>query len=274
MPITNTAYIQDANKCFGPIMFPGESYAFYINADEPLSDPNFDTFRLDIMNDATGQVVLTGIGDLEKDEITADFYNIWSSFVCPLLPFGWYRLVIRDTSDDTVKAVSNLINIEEQDKVINTALVAYRNEENKYNFRYEENPDYYNRIRVPLVQVAYKIENDRKQYRNVSDRRLRNLNSYKDFLVTLESYNYNEFGHVAMSSVYDHSDIFVDNHFIIPKENYQIDDERRSAFSKGTIDVYVDLTQAVPAQAIVPDEYLVDNEIDEILAEGQFIIVR
>lgn len=274
MPITNTAYVRDQTRCFGPVLFPGEVYAFYINFTDPVNDPGFDNFRLDIMNDKTGARVAQGIGILEKDEGENGFYNILCSYQCPNLPFGWYRLVIWDTAENSVKAVSNTLQLEERAAVKNTAFVVWRNNENIYNYRYEENPFFYNKIRLPLIQLGMvRPQLDRDQYRNVSDKRLRNLRGYKDLVVKLESYYFDEFGHLAISDVYEHDTIFVDNHFIVPKEAYQIDENVRSMLNKGSIECYV-LDVEPPAEAAALPEYLVDNTIDEILAEGDYIIVN
>lgn len=275
MGIINTAYIKDEGKCWGPVMLPGESYAFYINFDEPIADPSFANFRLDLIDSKTGETVRQGVGILKQDFLPDGiFYNIKCSFRCPDVVFGWYRLQIVDATTGEVKCTSNEINIEELGVVQNTAYVAYRDEVNKYNFLYENDVNYYNKIRLPLIQVGFSIETERKQYKNVTNRRLRNLKSYYDYVVTIQSYKYPEWAHIAINAVYDHTDIYLDNHYVTPKDDYELDAELRSIWSNGSQKVIVDLNVIVPLAAASENEFLVTNLFDEILANGDFISIH
>lgn len=256
-------------------MFPGEVYAFYINFTDRVNDPNFDSFRLDLINDATGETVLEGIGTLEKDEIEFGFYNILCSFSCPDVVFGWYRLQIWDQAANSLKAISNPLNIEKPEYVKNTAFLVYRNNEDLFNIQYEKNPDFYNKIRLPLIQLGdIKGPADRKQYRNVSDKRLRNYRTYKDLTVKLQSYKYNEFGHLAAEDMYLHDTIFVDNTAIVPKSEYERDEDIRAELTNASIEAYI-IDLEPPASAAAMPEFLANTQdLDEILGNRDYIIIN
>ncbi len=220
MPVLNISYAKDQNRCAGPVYFPGELYTFYINFDKPISDPDFEYFRLDLRKDGSDDAIAEDIGKLLKDSVNANFYNIRASYLFPDVRFGWYRLAIIDTVTEVTKALSNPILCEERDQVKNTAYVVYRHKKDLYNFRYEANPNFWNKIRLPMVQTGFRIESERKQYRNVTNRRLRNYKNYKDEVIRIESYYTDEDGHRAFASLYDHDTIFIDSTFIVPKDAY------------------------------------------------------
>jgi hypothetical protein len=241
-------------------IFSGQEYSFYINFDTPISDPDFANFRLDLRRADAGSVpFLTDIGTLTQDFIDAPFnvfYNILCLFTFPTgVPFGMYQFAIYNTSTAATMAVSSMIQVEEPEMVRNTARVTFRHSINRNNINYEGNPDFYQSFTLPLIQTDFTIDQERKQYRNVSDRRLRNYKSYKDEIAKIESYYFDEEGHKAMSDVYDHDEIFLDLNHVTPKDVYAIEDRPTYQLSKGSINVIVDETIPHPHPAwVVPVE--------------------
>ena len=247
MSILNQSYKRDFTRCAGfPIYFPTEAYTFYLNFDQPINDVDFDNFRFDLIL-ADGVTLHTAdIGLLEKDDLGNGFYNIFCKWKFPEAPFGLYRFRIYDHVNDVVKCVSNIVQVETPNDAKATAIVSYRNEYNLNSIRFEENPDFWMRVRMPLIQVSISPVKEGKQYRNVSNRRLRNWRSYKDEVVKIESYYLVELTHAAMSVIYDHDTIFINETFIVPKGEYNIEHVQNSIASKATIEAIIDKDEKKP----------------------------
>lgn len=256
MPIANQVYKRDYGRCaINQICFPGEEYTFYMNA--PVSDNFFPGFFLQVVSDATG--VRTNLNQGPNNLNTpqrifrdAVNYNIYAVYVLPPLPFGMYHLAIWDgtLTPGAEKARSSSFLVEDPDMVDNTALLSYRNTVNKFGFDYEGLPNWYNKVRYPLIQTGFGIEKDVKQYRAVSDRSLRNLPTYRDEIYKIESYRFTEDGHKAIAAIYDHDTIFLNNSYITPKSTYTVQDRRDSVTSNGEIDVLVNMSIVPPANII------------------------
>lgn len=226
---------------FGPVYVPGEQYAFYINFDKPISDPNFEAFSLDIYQGDTE--IATGIGVLQKD-LTEDGinYNIFCVFEFPNIPNGNYKFSIRDPSDGNIEKVSsNCILVESEEKWYSRApTVMYRNETNFYGFNYENIADFFNIFRLPLIEVDYQYELQKTQYRNASDRRLRNIKSDRYKYRKVESYMFDEWAHDAASCMYEHDGIYIDGIKYVTKDAYAVEVDTIMLFAKGSVNAYVD----------------------------------
>ena len=245
MAAINRAYKRDIDRGFGAFFFPGQFYAFYLNFSNPVSDPDFANFRLDLRRAEAGSVAIaTDIGTLTQDFIDPP-YNIFYSIIIeianfPGVPFGWYQFAIVDTVSNETKAVSSLILVEEQSMVKNYARITWRNSINREGINYEGNPDFYNTLTVPLIQTDFNIEQDRKTYRNVSDRKLRAYKAFIDEVVKIESYYYDEEGHKAIAKIFDNDQIWLDLTNAVAKDVYQIEDRALSVVSKGFVNAILD----------------------------------
>jgi hypothetical protein len=262
MSILNRSYARDIGRCWGPIHFAGERYNFLMNA--PVTDPSFDNFRLDLKSLDTGTITIN-IGTLQRTMLDLIRYNIYCSFIFPLVPVGAYQFIIRDTVANVDKAVSNMIIVEDTDAVSNTAQLAYRHKFNKYGYPYEEMPDWYNIVRYPLIHKGFAIEKELRQYRNASNQKLRNYSAYSDHVYTIESYHFTEEGHKEIASIYDHDTIFLNAVFITPKTNYTIEDNIRTVLTNGSIQVVSDESVVPPAMILIgvvvySDEYSSEYE--------------
>lgn len=267
MPILNRTYAFDRGRCHSSVLyFAGEKYSFYINFKEPISDPNFANFRLDIYKNGTNISVAQGVGDLLKDIIdpvdAPDFYNIYcENFTFPVLPHGYYQFVIYDSVAAVVKAKSNPILVEEKQFAINVAKVFFRNSYNKYGFNYEGLPDFYNVFTLPLIQVGFGIETENKQYRNSHNGRLRNYNLYMDKQYTVETYKADEHGHKGCAAMYSQDTLFINETFVNVKEEYSIEGETKSSvLSRGS--------------AVVVEDDTVEHPLPTMLYEPHYITVN
>jgi hypothetical protein len=195
--------------------------------------------------------------------ISGGFYNILAIFSFPELPFGWYYFAIYDPVAGETKATSSEIYVEEEEIAsINTAMVSFRNETDLHGFRYEANPDFWNRVRLPLIQLGpTRPVADRKQYRNVSNRRLRNWFIQKDKIATIETYFVSEEVHDAIDAIYDHDNLFLNRSFVTAKEAYNIQERQQSYLTKASIDVVIDESVEIPETLLEmvsffnPDEF-------------------
>lgn len=228
------------NKKF-PVYVPGEEYSFYLNSDEPLTDPNFVNFRLNLIPCDSTREVIQNIGQLKKDGIDDLQYRIYcDSFIFPATEKGHYKFGIFDVDSQIYKAISNVFTVEETNK--NTTLVRYRSPYDFMEFGYSRLPGFYNVFRLVLSIIDEQYESEKSQYRNVSNNKFRNYKSYRDKVVTVESYFFDEDTHEAMSAVYEHEEIILNGLVYIAKDAYQIEVAPDKKYKKGSINLYVDET--------------------------------
>ena len=231
------AFTRNYPSC--PVYAPGERYAFYANFDQPISDPAFANFRLDIYKGNTP--VLTNIGTLQQDMVTGFTYNIYSIFDFPELTNGYYQFVIFDAVANVIKATSNFILVENDPAFYNNApMVMYRNESNIYGFNYELLTDFFNIFRLSLIKIDAQYDLQKTQYRNTSDKRLRNIKSYRFKYRKIESYYFTEDDHDAASVMYEHDGIYIDGVKYETKDAYQVTVDPINDETKGSVNAYVD----------------------------------
>lgn len=232
------AYVKNKCKILTPVYVPGEKYSFYLNFDKPTTDPNFNNFLLCIY-DLHDNRMVTDIGPLQKDIVTSTLYNIFCLFQMPALANGNYVFAIWDSVNDIVKCKSNKILVLNEDYAQNTAILSFRNTRNLYGYDYENLLDFFQQFRLPLIKVEYQYDVDRTQYRNVSNRQLRNLISYVDKVVKVESYYYDEDAHDAAAILYQHDQIYIDGIQYVPKDAYQISTDLINNAPRAEVNCYV-----------------------------------
>jgi len=249
MPIINQAYKRDQRRCDGPIYFAGEVYSIYIPA--ATSDPGFADFRLDVIDLITGATVATDIGTLQQDVIASGFYNIYASFLWPVLAVGrWYVLAIVDTTSSRVKVKTNPVLCEDELRVKNTAMVSYRHNVPKDGVRWDVLPDFWLRVRLPLIQKSYSFEEEKKLYRNVSNGKWRDVYNYIDDVAKVETYYVGEELHRGIAHIYAHREVFLNSTKVRAKEGYTVEERDLSVIAKATADVYVDYDAELPSSLI------------------------
>jgi len=130
----------------------GDSFAFYINFDSAISTSGFSNWKLALL-DCDYALLISEIGTLSQDTITGtSSYNVYSSFTWPVVPGrGSYYLIIWDSSDNSVKYISNrLRKLTATTANKDTVTAVFRNSANVFNYRYSSVTDYYNRFRLPV----------------------------------------------------------------------------------------------------------------------------
>lgn len=250
---------QDKNYFFLP-MIQGEAYSFCINFDTPISDPDFANFKLGLYTCSDDSRVIDELGTLQQSFVSAIEYNILCEFVLPSdVEDGFYFLAIYDDTD-AIKCHSNGIAIG-SDIAQNaySTRVIWRNSEDTYNFSYEDNEAFYNKMRLPILCKDIQFEDEREQYRDATTKNLRNLNNYRNEIHALQSLLFDRDAHKAMSAIYNHDEIFIDGSFYVPKDAYTIDQVADSRLKNGTINAYV--SKDATFEDIVPtppSTYLLD----------------
>ena len=259
------AYIKVKGKEFTPIYVSQEKYSFYINFDKPISDPDFDNFRLNLMLNDT--IVSPNLGTLKKDIQFSDLYNIHCEFIFPYVPNGKYHFAIMDITTEEVKCKSNCILVENDEYSKNSALFYFRHSRPLYNFNYNNIPEFYNIFRLPLNKVDFQYDLDKTQYRNVTDRKLRNLHSYLDKYVKIESYYFDEPAHDAMAVAFEHDETLINGTQYVPKDAYSVETYVISETSKGTVNAFEQERMFLPA-VVEYNLYILSPDGINILTDG------
>lgn len=250
MDILDESFVTQDTRFWYPTYLQGEQYSFYLNFDTPTSDPDFDNFKLGLYatsDNILGDRVVDELATLNKDMVSAIQYNIWAEYIIPeTVADGFYCLVIYDSTDDSIKCQSNFIGIGasvgSNDK---TVRVVYRNDQNIYNTQYENLPDFYQRVRLPVYVINKQFESNREQYRNVSDRQIRNIRSDADELHTLQFQWLDDYAHRAICAMWEQTDVFINGNFYVPKGNYNFEYNTRFKVKLGNIDAYLEQANAL-----------------------------
>lgn len=219
-------FANDNRRAFTPIFIPGETYSFVMNEGPFTDTEGLDQFLILQLYRASDDslaaayiprlipVLLASFGSLPGN---ANPYYLYAVFTFPNVPIGEYYFTITSNQTGEIKARSNVV-ICEPDCFETTALIKYRNSYDLYNIPYSILPDnFYNIMRLPLTQVKITAESEKKQYRNASDHRFRNVRSYLDYGYTLSFVNLDEAMYKTLSQVLEHDFISVNNEIITPK---------------------------------------------------------
>lgn len=218
---------------FTPIYISGESYSFYINFDNPISDAGFAGFKLDIYNGST--LIAANIGVLQKDIVKDTFYNIYCNFVFPVIPNGSYQFVI--TSGATEKCRSNCI-LAQNDAQDVSVVVKYRSKDDFFGYGYSRLDTYQNIFRLPFFKVDYQYETQIDQYVNDNNDKRRNLDTNSFKFIKVETYFLDEDAHDAARAMFKHGSIDIGDEFYIAKTPYQVETNVGASLVKGTVEVY------------------------------------
>lgn len=223
-------------KFFTPVYKSGEIYSFYINFDEPITDPDFDNFKLGVYT-CDGDRVNDDVAVLVKSPVNDFAYNILCIFAMPTLANGRYRFGIYNSSDE-IKCTSNLVLVENEfyDR---TSIIEWSNRYNCYNYYYENHPNFKNKFRVLLIEIDDQFESDMKQYRAASNRKLRNVRAYLDRTVKLQTFNFDKDAHEAMAVICQHDTITINDVDYIAKTGYNIDTDKANPVFSGTAELYL-----------------------------------
>lgn len=164
----NENQYNDVDNC-AVTLFCGDTFSFYANLDTLDNLGTFDSWRLDLVDANSFVTQYYGIASLSQDFIAGydyrfylDSYEVSSSF-----QEGTYRMVIVDTSDDSVIYISNQFNIAKSIAPY-TKRIRYRNPLNILNFNYETLTSFKNEMRIDLVQRQPNYPTNRIGYTLVS----------------------------------------------------------------------------------------------------------
>jgi len=223
-----------------PVYVPGEKYSFYLNFDEPINDPDFAAFRLDIRK--KNAIVYVGIGPLAKDVIIAspgkDVYNIFSTFTFPLIMPGEYTFVIYNTAANKVMARSNIFLCTYSDPWGVTSYLHYRHSYNIYNYGFERLPeDFYIGVRLPMTQIELQFPFEKEEYRALSDRVKRNTVIYRDEVKKVETYRFTDWMHKAFTAALQMDGIFINLYQYTVNSAYNISNEPENIKAKGDVEL-------------------------------------
>jgi hypothetical protein len=232
-----------------PVYVPGEQYSFYINFERPISDGGFNNFRLHLIS-CENDSLIENFANLEKDQVNEAQYNIYAEFTFPVAADGVFKFGIWDNSQNKYKAISNTFTI--YSDVTKTAVLKYRSPYDYERFGYSRLPEYFNVFRLPLILIDLQYESQKSQYRNVSDRKFRNYRSYRDKVIKVESYYFDENSHEAISCAYEHEVLIINDQLFVPKGGYEIDEIPDRDTKKGSIELYADSSSRAVSGVLPP----------------------
>lgn len=240
----NKIYLKD-DRVFTPIYLPGESYAFFVNTKYALTDPNFDTFELRLL-DVDGNIIhtfvagtLLKVGYFTSTPGPSDPYQIYAKFVFPYIPVGQYFFQIFDTLTAGERVRTNYI-ICETENIDKSLRIKYRNTTNRDGFNYEWLAKYYNIFRVTITQVDYQPNSDKTEYRNISDGKKRTLHTYLDNSYKIQAYHFDENALKALAVALEHDTLIIQGKKVNIKNQMEIRTALQGSLSNGDIELFTE----------------------------------
>jgi hypothetical protein len=129
----------------------GDEMDFYINFNSAISNSGFANWKLGLI-DCQKTLIYTDLATLQQDTIAGtSSYYVYCEMDWPIVPkIGLFQLIIWDSSDNSVKYVSNYLRKISAEKAnTDTLQLVYRNSSNVFNFQYESATGFYNKFRIP-----------------------------------------------------------------------------------------------------------------------------
>lgn len=136
---------------YTPIMLQGETYSFFTNFDSDLKfNVNESTpLKVGILEEGESNVSESHDCNVINQPLGDYFY---SEFTLGNVGYGYYRLVVYNSTNNQIYAISNLLHVKPNANKKRTALIKYRNSDDIDGFSYNDLPDFYNQIRIDLYQ--------------------------------------------------------------------------------------------------------------------------
>jgi hypothetical protein len=222
-----------------PVIVNNEQFSFYLNFDTNFNNPNFASFRLNLIKH-TGNVQ-SDIAPLLK--VTQDDgvnYYIYSSVTLAGVSPGIYRFAIVDTSDtNRILYVSQEIQVMTSENAAKyTTRLQFRNSASIYKYLYEKIATFYQELRLRLTVIGEGTDGDLEQYRAVSTGELRNVNVELDLVRTFESYYFDDLANNAMFVFQICDKIYLNGKLHVVKSLFKPDEKADRYLCKGKIEFY------------------------------------
>jgi hypothetical protein len=261
---------QDKSKMIhAPIVVQLEDFSFYINADMPFTDPDFQTYRLGLVNPR--EMVAVSIGNLAKHAIDDGTYNIYCDAVTipSGTPPGYYRMIIYRQDTNAVLYLSNVLEVMLLDDAkCNSVVLQYKNGVDFYKYYYTLVPDYINKIRMRMYRSDEQPEGTLTQYRAISTGVLRNVSYELDKMLKLETYWFDDNANRAMFVFQAHGFLTINNFFYLVKTPFKWTFDQRKRCNKGTIEFYEQAFSSANRYAPLTDITVVGSGIPLLLGDG------
>jgi hypothetical protein len=119
---------------------------YYYNGDL-ITDTTFSDWRVALLHTDSNIVAYNNIVTLTQDIITGSQFRWYFEWTVPVLVEGCYRLVVYNSTDSSIKFISETL-LQFVEDTTDTSIIKYRNEVNIQNFNYETLTTWYNQYRL------------------------------------------------------------------------------------------------------------------------------
>lgn len=234
-------YVRDPRHVTTPVCIPGESYSFVIN-DTYFSDPNRDALELQI-RDVDDNLAASGFATLlfVNPFFTGPLFQIYSTYPFPRIANGYYQYAIYSNAESRVVLRSNPILVESE-ITDTTMILEVWNDSPIYGIPYDlligPVNAFKQRVRLSLSQIDEQFESEKTTYRNVTDRKLRNLKNYRDRNVKVEARLFDDDAFEALTAALEHEHVEIDGLTLEPKTGVSTATNQISNLNKGTFEAY------------------------------------
>jgi len=180
-------------------LFEGETFSFYANLDTLETNGNFNSWRLDFVDADTFITQYYGVGTLQDDIISGYSYRFYlDNYTVPsTIENGCYRMVIIDTTDNSVLYISNVFKVSDTIAPYSSR-IQYRNAINILNFNYET-ISFTNEMRIDIKKRAPNYPVNRIGYQLISGS-FNPVRSVQGTTYEFVTENYRELDHEAWNS--------------------------------------------------------------------------
>lgn len=215
----------------------GQTNKFY-PAITPILDADhvFANLVLSVY-DCQGNEVIVGATTLKQIDFGTSYQVYWDDLVITTLSENkYYRLVIYDSSDDSVVFVGNLFLF-----VIDSSpfvKVSFRHTSKIFNIHYQDIPSFTNIVWLDMNVIDNPAEYEITTYPEVTSGFMRAEETIVRDVVILETYQFDQNMHDAMKVISAHNTIELNDRPYQVKEGYEYKFNRISSVSRGTIEFW------------------------------------
>lgn len=227
-----------------PVIIEGKDISFYANLTDSISDADFADWTLSVF-DGFGNNIDDDIAVIVKDEYADLSYRFYVSSFSLSLTKGTYRFVIYNSSNNTVKYVSNCFKYRAAADIVDCVYMSYRHSSTLFDFNYSTLTSFRNKVFIEMNDIEDQPEIELTPYPEVTTGQVRTSKTYSKLVRNLETKHFDFEDQLAMLGLSGHDDILMNGNSYTVKDVYQSIPSRGNSLKKGTISFYDDSVSTI-----------------------------
>jgi hypothetical protein len=210
----------------------GTRCAFYINYTTPTRIALMD---LKLVVSDGKNIVAEDFATMQGINYDGTNHDLFADFEFPQLPNGKYQFALVRLDNSIIYVCNPMEVVTDLQKV---GQLIYRNESDKYNFKYSLLPDFKTVVFIKTTVTATTYEDDEEIYKEVSTRKHQAYVAQADRVYELETYWFDQNQHEAMAIAVKYDDLTINGISLQRTGSYTQETTKGGNLSKGLVSFY------------------------------------